>query len=84
MKVQVIGKKSGSFMDKDTGEMITFGKLHCVGKFSLDDSGCEGDQCLIVSCKPAVLKNIPVPCRADLEFNQFGRLAGLEILDDEE
>lgn len=82
MKVQIIGKKSGSFTDKDTGEVINFGKIHAIGNFSLDDSGCEGQQCLIISCKPAVIKSIPIPCTADLEFNQYGRLAGIEIIED--
>ena len=79
MKVQVIGKKSGSFKDKDTGELIEYGKLHCVTEFGADEAGTDGQCCLILSCKPAYLAKIPVPCEANIEFNQFGRLSRVEV-----
>lgn len=79
MKVEVIGKKSGTFTDKDTGQVIEYGKLHCIGDFGLNDSGSYGRCCLILSCKPSYLDSIPVPCTAKLEFNQYGRLSGVEV-----
>ena len=83
MKVEIIGKKSGSFTNKD-GEYIEFGKLHCVGDFSMDESGTNGKSCYIISCKPKYLVDIPVPCFADVQFNQYGRLAGVNILSEGE
>lgn len=80
MKVKIVGKKSGTFTSKDTGEVISFGKLHCIGAFPLDEKGTDGDQCLIISCNPNALEDIPVPCDADLDFNQWGRLASVEVI----
>ena len=79
MKVEIIGKKSGTFTDKDTGQVVEYGKLHCIGDFGCNDSGSEGRCCLILSCKPSYLSDIPVPCMANLEFNQYGRLSGVEV-----
>ena len=81
MKVQVVGKKVGSFTKKETGEIINYGKLHCVGNFDLSDSGAEGQQCMIISCSPKYLDDIPVPCTADVQFNQYGRFAGFDIIE---
>lgn len=80
MKVEVIGKKSGTFTDKETGQVIEYGKLHCIGEFALNDSGSEGRSCLILNCKPSYLASIPVPCTANIEFNQYGRLSAVEVL----
>lgn len=81
MKVEIFGKKSGSFTDKDTGQLVEYGKLHCVGEFPATDNEAFGKQCMIISCAPRVLSGIPVPCNANLDFNQYGRLAGIEILE---
>lgn len=80
MKVEVVGKKSGEFTDKN-GKLVSFGKLHCVGNFDISERGTKGKSCLILSCPPENLEGIPVPCTADIQFNQFGRLAGVDILD---
>ena len=84
MKVEVIGKKSGEFTDKTTGERISFGKLHCIGKFDISESGTTGKQCMIISCAPRNLEDIPIPCTADIQFNQYGRLASVEVIAFEE
>lgn len=80
MKVEVVGKKSGEFTDKD-GKLVSFGKLHCVGNFDISERGTKGKSCLILSCPPQNLEGIPVPCTADIQFNQFGRLAAVDVLD---
>lgn len=79
MKVEVIGKKVGSFT-KESGEVVDYGKLHCIAPFDISSSGVVGTQCLILSVRPDVLAGIPAPCTADLQFNQYGRLAGYEVL----
>lgn len=80
MKVEVIGKKFGSFTDKETGSVVDYGKLHCIAPFDMSATGVVGSQCLILSVRPDVLKGIPAPCTADLQFNQYGRLADFEVL----
>ena len=84
MKVEVIGKKSGSFTDKGTGELVQYGKLHCIGSFDVSDDGAVGKQCMIISCPPRSLEDVPVPCIADVQFNQFGRLSAIDVVSFEE
>ena len=43
MIVKVVGKKVGSFTDKESGQVIEYGKLHCIGKFDMSDNGAEGE-----------------------------------------
>lgn len=80
MKVKIVGKRSGSFTDRTTGEMVSFGKMSVVTPFPIDQAGCEGDQALEVSVKPEVLANVPVPCEANLDFNSKGNLIAIELL----
>lgn len=80
MKVKIIGKRSGSFTDKKTGELVSFGKMSCITPFPIDQKGCEGDQALEVSVKPEVLANVPVPSEANLDFNSKGNLIAIELL----
>ncbi len=80
MKVKIIGKRSGSFTDKKTGELVSFGKMSCITPFPLDQEDCEGEQALEVSVRPDVLVNIPVPSEAELDFNQNGSLIGINLI----
>lgn len=80
MKVKIIGKRSGSFTDKKTGELVSFGKMSCITPFPLDNKDCEGQQALEVSVRPDVLVNVPVPSEAELDFNQNGSLIGINLL----
>ena len=74
MKVKIIGKRSGSFTDKNTGELVSFGKMSCITPFPLDQKDCEGEQAF------QVLVNIPVPSEAELDFNQNGSLIGINLI----
>lgn len=80
MKVKIIGKRSGSFTDKKTGELVSFGKMSCITPFPLDQKDFEGEQALEVSVRPDVLVNVPVPSEAELDFNQNGSLIGINLL----
>ena len=80
MKVEIIGKRLGSFTDKKTGELVRFGKMSCIAPFSLDNKDCEGQQALEVSVRPDVLCNIPIDSQAELDFNQNGSLIGINLL----
>lgn len=80
MKVKIIGKRSGSFTDKKTRELVSFGKMSCITPFPLDQKDSEGEQALEVSVRPDVLVNVPVPSEAELDFNQNGSLIGINLL----
>ena len=79
MKVKIIGKRSGSFTDKKTGELVSFGKMSCITPFHLDQKDSEGEQALEVSVRPDVLVNVPVPSEAELDFNQNGSLIAINL-----
>lgn len=80
MKVKIIGKRSGSFTDKKTGELVSFGKMSCITPFPLDQKDSEGEQALEVSVRPDVLCDIPIDSQAELDFNQNGSLIGINLL----
>lgn len=80
MKVKIVGKRSGTFTDRTTGELVSFGKMSVVTPFPIDQTGCEGEQALEVSVKPNVLADIPVPSEANLDFNSKGNLIAIELL----
>lgn len=80
MKVKIVGKRSGTFTDRTTGELVSFGKMSVVTPFPIDQNGCEGDQALEVSVKPEVLADVPVPSDANLDFNSKGNLIAIELL----
>ena len=80
MKVKIVGKRSGSFTDRTTGDMVSFGKMSVVTPFPIDQKGCEGDQALEVSVKPEVRAYVPVPSEANLDFNSKGNLISIELL----
>lgn len=79
MKVKIVGKKIGEFTDRKTGEYISFGKMSFISPFPLDAKGCEGMQATEISVKPDVLRNIPVPTGAELDFSQKGQLVGITL-----
>lgn len=80
MKVKIVGKRSGTFTDRTTGELVSFGKMSVVTPFPFDQKGCEGDQAFEVSVKPEVLANVPVPSEANLDFNSKGNLIAIDLL----
>lgn len=80
MKVKIVGKRSGTFIDRKTGEMVSFGKMSVVTPFPIDQKGCEGDQALELSVKPEILANLPVPSEANLDFNSKGNLIAIDLL----
>lgn len=81
MKVVVYGKKWDTFKDPSTGKDVDYAKLYCISDFSASEkANHEGQQALIVSVSHATVKDVPVPCEADLSFDNNGRLFSIDIL----
>lgn len=76
MACQVVGKKSGTFTDKKTGEVVEFGKLYV----TYPDSTVEGLSCEAVSLKPEMIKGLSVGDNVRLNRNQYGRVIEVELV----
>lgn len=72
----VIGKRTGSFRDHQTGQEIIFGKLYVV----YDAKNVEGQVAEAISVKPDLLKDIPVGEEVELSYNKYGRVQSFSIL----
>ena len=71
----VIGKRTGSFQDKQTGQNVTFGKLYVV----YESKNVEGQVAEAISVKPDLLKDIPVGSEIELYYNKFGRVFSFDL-----
>lgn len=76
MAYQVVGKKSGTFTDRKTGEVVEFGKLYV----NYPELNVEGLSCEAVSLKPDALQNIKVGEQVRLDRNQYGKVISVEVV----
>lgn len=72
----VIGKRTGSFRDQQTGKEVTFGKLYVV----YDAQNVEGQVAESISLKPDLLKDIPVGSEIELYYNKYGRVFSFDLI----
>lgn len=72
----VIGKRTGSFRDQQTGQDVTFGKLYVV----YDAKNVEGQVAESISVKPDLLKDIPVGSEVELYYNKYGRVFSFDLI----
>lgn len=72
----VIGKRTGSFRDQQTGQEVTFGKLYVV----YDAKNVEGQVAESISVKPDLLKDIPVGSEVELYYNKYGRVFSFDLI----
>ena len=72
----VIGKRTGSFRDQQTGQEVTFGKLYVV----YDAQNVEGQVAESISVKPDLLKDIPVGSEIELYYNKYGRVFSFDLI----
>lgn len=80
MAMNVIGKRVGSFTDKKTGEVITFGKIFVVYPADESMKGTEGDIAEAISLKPEMVAQIPVGSDIELYYNKYGRVNDFDIV----
>lgn len=74
--MKVIGKRTGSFRDQQTGQDVTFGKLYVV----YDAENVEGQVAESISVKPDLLKDIPVGSEVELYYNKYGRVFSFDLI----
>ncbi len=73
MAMKVIGKRIGSFKDKDSDRTISFGKLYVTYEDSTV-TGVQGTIAETISVKPEVLEEIPIGSEIVLIYNRFGKV----------
>lgn len=72
----VIGKRTGSFRDQQTGQEVTFGKLYVV----YDAKNVEGQVAEAISVKPDLLNQIQIGSEIELSYNKYGRVSGFDLI----
>jgi hypothetical protein len=73
MAMKVMGKRTGSFKDKDNGKEVAFGKLYV----NYEDStvtGVQGTIAEAISVKPELLEKIPIGSDVTLIYNKYGKV----------
>jgi len=76
MIYSVLGKKTGNFTDKKTGENITFAKLYV----TFPDDTVEGECVEAVSVNPDRAKEISVGDKVRFDRNQYGKVICVELV----
>lgn len=78
MAMKVIGKRTSTFTDKKSGEVITFGKLYVTYKDSTV-SGVIGEIAEAISVRPEILEEIPVGSEVTLIYNRYGKVEDFQL-----
>lgn len=78
MAMKVIGKRFGSFTDKQTGSVVNFGKLYVTYEDSTV-SGVQGTIAEAISVKPDVLQEIPIGSDVTLIYNKYGKVEDFNV-----
>lgn len=82
MKVKCVGKKRGAFTT-DKGEYLEYAKLMCIFPMTQVNDGVNvsvGDEVQAIAIPFDIFDSIPdEACELDLEFNQKGRVIGVDI-----
>lgn len=80
MAMNVIGKRVGTFTDKKTGEVITFGKIFVVYPADESMKGAQGEIAEAISVKPEMAAQIPVGSNVELLYNKYGKVNDFNIV----
>lgn len=72
MAVKVIGKRIGNFVDRKTGEAISFGKIFVTYPDSTMQ-GLMGEIAEAISMKPELVQEIPVGSEITVIYNKYGK-----------
>ena len=72
----VVGKKTGSFNDRKTGELIEYGRLYVTYPYESVE-GVMAEECRL---KPATIAGVEVGDKVRLERNQYGKVIFVEAV----
>lgn len=78
MIIEIVGKRAGEFKN-DAGKFISFCKIYGIMDFETAE-GCTGKETASFTVPSHIYCSVPVPCHADIQFNRYGRICGLEVV----
>ncbi len=79
MSYLVVGKRFGNFKN-DSGDIVSFSQLHCVGDFETD-KGVDGQEAVVFkSCNEHFFDDITVGDDVEILFNRFGKIKKVEVV----
>lgn len=78
MAVKVVGKRVGSFNDKQTGQAVNFGKIYVTYE-DAEMSGLTGLVAEAISVKPEIAQEIPVNSFVTLVYNRYGKVESVKV-----
>ncbi len=78
MAMKVIGKRIGSFKEKETGKEVAYGKLYVTYEDSTV-TGLQGSIAEAISVRPEILQEIPVGSEVVLIYNRYGKVEDFTV-----
>lgn len=82
-RMLVIGKRLGTFKDKDTGEIVSYGRLYVTYPFDLVDGkvpdGCEGQRVEEVKAPVDALADVQIGDTVEPVYNKYGRVQAVIV-----
>lgn len=74
----VIGLRNGSFTDKKTGEVVSYGRIYVTYPFESPDGklpeGCQGEKCEELHVPVDALSGVKVGDVIEPVYNKYGRV----------
>lgn len=74
----VIGLRNGSFIDKKTGETVSYGRIYVEYPFESSDGklpdGCQGEKCEELRVPVDSLSGVKVGDEIEPVYNRYGRV----------
>ena len=80
----VIGLRQGSFLDRQTGREISYGRIYVVYPFDSPDGkipdGCVGKKCEELKVPVDVLSGVKVGDEIQPVYNRYGRVQNVSVV----
>lgn len=79
----VIGKRLGTFTDKKTGEVVSYGRLYVTYPFDLVGGklpeGCEGEKAEELKVPVEALDSVEIGDMVQPVYNRYGRVEAVDV-----
>lgn len=80
----VIGVRNGSFTDKKTGKVVSYGRIYVTYPFESPDGklpeGCQGEKCEELRVPVDALYGVKVGDTIEPVYNKYGRVQAVEVM----
>lgn len=80
----VIGLRNGKFTDKNSGEVVSYGRIYVTHPFDSQDGkfpeGCQGIQCEELKVSVDALDGLKAGDEIVPVYNRYGRVQSVEVV----